>query len=165
MTRRLVYGRYTPTGNEALSLWIAKRIPYVDTAQRPFPNGECVGVYEGRRLIAAVAFYDYDPHCKVLQCAMAADTPMWAKPQTILDILRVPFELMMVRKLYVMVRSDNQRTIKFVRNIGFKEEGRLSEHFAPGLHAVVLGLKRNRYLSVTLKRLNGDQQVERARAA
>lgn len=163
--RRLVYGRYTEHGNEALSLWIAKRIPYVGTAQRPFPNGECVGVYEGRRLIAAVAFYDWDPNAKILQCAMAADTPMWAKPQTILDILRVPFELMIARKLYVMIRADNQRVIKFVKNIGFKEEGRLSEHYAPGLHAVVLGLKRNRYTSVTLKRLNGDQQVGRAAAA
>lgn len=163
MSRRLVYGRYTDTGNRALALWLARRIPYV-AQENPFPLAECVGVYEGRRLIASVAFYDWDPLAKTLQCAMAADTPLWAKPQTICDILRVPFELMMARKLYVMIRSDNQRVVKFVKHIGFKEEGRLSEHFAPRLHAVVLGMKRHHY-NALLKRLHGNEQGQRAAAA
>lgn len=143
---RLVYGRYTDTGNRAMATWTARLIPYVDDRPAlPFGECECVGVERDRRLIACAVFHAYDPASSTMMCSMAATTPMWARPEIVLDILAVPFEMVRVRKLYTMIRSDNARVIKLNKHLGFKEEGRLSEHYGPRLHAVVLGMKRHHH--------------------
>jgi hypothetical protein len=165
MSRRLVYGRYTDTGNRALAKWVAKRIPYVDESPLdPFGPAECVGVYEGRRLIAAVVFHAWDPATKTMMASMAADTPMWAKPKTIGEILAVPFEMCGVRKLYTLIRMDNTRVIKLNKHLGFREEGRLSEHYGPSLHAMILGLKSRFYFSQVKKRFS-EERIKRAAGA
>lgn len=164
--RRLIFGRYTDSGNRALALWVARRIPYVDaTPAEPFGPCECVGVEQDRRLIAAVVFHGWDPASKTLMCSMAATTPMWARHETILDILRVPFEMIGARKLYTMIRMDNERVIKLNKHVGFKEEGRLSEHYGTGLHAAILGLKSRHYFNVLKKRYGHEQGQQRAAAA
>lgn len=160
--RRIVYGRYTPTGNRAIAKWVARQIPYVDDRpDDPFGLCECVGVERDRRLIAGVVFSGYDPYCRTIMCSMAATTPLWARKDTILEILRVPFEMIGIRKLYTMIRMDNERVIKFNKHLGFKEEGRLSEHYGPRLHAAVLGLKLHHYERLK-RQFGGHQQGQRA---
>lgn len=163
--RRLVYGRYTPEGNRAIAKWVALRISYAD-ARPPDPFGlcECVGVEQDRRLIAGVVFHMYDSYSKTIMCSMAATTPMWARPDTIMEILKVPFDMMGIRKLYTMIRIDNERVIKLNKHLGFKEEGRLSEHYGPRLHAMILGLKRHHYerLRKRLTEKSGERQQRAA---
>lgn len=167
MTRRLIYGRYTSSGNRALAKWVALRIPYVDASPaEPFGSCECVGVEQDRRLIAGVVFHAWEPASQTLMVSMAATTPMWARPDTILEILKVPFEMIAARKIYTMIRSDNVRVIKFNRHLGFREEGRLSEHYGRGLHGYVLGFKLKHYVGLK-RRLAGrkmrtDYKVEGA---
>ena len=162
---RIVYGRYTERGNFAMAKWVAQRIPYVDAGPaHPFGECECVGVERDRKLIACVVFNLWDPYSRTLNCSMAADTPMWARPEIVMDILDVPFLKLQARKLYTIIRSDNARVIKLNKHLGFKEEGRLSEHFGPRLHAVVLGMKRHHFDRLK-ERLGGHRQRQQRAAA
>jgi RimJ/RimL family protein N-acetyltransferase len=147
-----------------MAKWTARRISYVDDGPaNPFGECECVGVERDRRLIACVVFNMWDPLSRTLTCSMAADTPMWARPEVVTDILDIPFRKLQARKLYTMIRSDNLRVIKLNKHLGFKEEGRLSEHFGPRLHAVVLAMKRHHY--DRLRERLGEHRQGRERAA
>lgn len=165
---RIIYGRYTgDAGNRALARWVALRIPYVDSGPaEPFGPAECVGVERERRLIAAVVFHMWDPASKTIAASMAADTAMWARRETIADILKVPFDMCGARKLYVMIRSDNAKVTRFVRHVGFREEARLSEHYGPHLHAVIFGLKKKHYAGLKERpvkpKITTDYKVEGA---
>lgn len=166
MSLRLIYGSATPAGNSALAKWAAQFMPLVDeTPDYPFGPCQCVAVArEGERdPLAVVVLHDWQPLYKTLQISMAARSPMWARPSIIGEILAIPFEKYGLRKVYTMIPSTSARVIKFNEHLGFRREAMLSEHFAPKVHAAVMGMKRRDYDAMIGRFADG--QVQRAVAA
>ncbi len=166
MTHRLIFGSATPPGNSTLAKWAAQFMPLVDEEpEYPFGPCQCVGVArEGeRRPIAVVVFHDFQPLYRTLQISMAASTPMWARPATIAEILAIPFEKYGLRKVYTMIPTTSARVIRFNEHLGFKCEARLRHHFAPKVHAAVMGMMRKEYDALIGRFADG--QVQRAAAA
>ena len=81
----------------------------------------------------------------------AADSPIWARPHLIAEMLSYPFEKCDVYRLFVTVRLDNEHSQKTVEHIGFKREATLASGFGPGKHAVV-----SRMLLPDYQRLYGE---------
>lgn len=165
MTHRLIYGSATPDGNSTLSKWAARFMPHVD-GKPELPFGACQAVAVAgveRDPLAVVVFHDWQPQYQTAQISMASRTPLWAQPQTILALLEIPFGRFGLRKVYTMIPSTSPRVIKFNKKLGFKHEAWLSDHFAPKVHAGVMGMKRHHYDA--LVRRFADGQVQRAAAA
>lgn len=129
----------TPDENGLLERWIVDRIPHVHGS-----FGPCVtaGVVRSGRLVAGVAFHDWQPSCLTLQLSMAADTALWASRDVLAGLTRYAFVTCGANKLWTAIPHDEARTIRFNRGVGLKHEGTLRQHFGPKRHAVICSMTR-----------------------
>lgn len=123
----IIYGH-----DKEVASWVAQRI-----GATSFDPCTALGVVSGGRLICGVVYSDYHPEHRTIQLSIAADSPMWARKDTIAQLLFYPFGQLRVYKAWVAVKMDNIRSIKTSAHIGFKREGILAHHFGPKQHAVI----------------------------
>ncbi len=136
----LVYGF-----DEYVSAWVEERMG--DCVSRDYKRGKAIGVMSADRksLIAGVTYFDYEPMHGTMQLAFASDNPMWARRETIKQLLAYPFDQLGIFKCWVTISSDNKHSIKTVEHIGFKLDGILSEHFGKKQHAVIMRMFAKEY--------------------
>ena len=134
----LIFGK-----DEAVAAWVARRIPHVG----PTGFGPCraVAIANGGRPLGAVVFHDYQPAHGTVQISMAATSPMWAQPQTVRDLLSIPFIQYGVRKVWTCIPADNERAIRFNWGIGMTCEAKLSHHLGTKRAAWIFGMMRNEF--------------------
>lgn len=127
--------------DEAVKNWIIEK---VDCLHELDP---CVtiGVISGDRLIAGVAYHDYQKRYGVIQMSMAAISPMWAKAVTIHQLLRYPFEQLDCFKVMAVVEPENIKALKTLTSIGFIQEVIMKHMFGEGNHAVVMEMLKSDY--------------------
>lgn len=123
--------------DEFIGAWVRERVK-----EARFEEFKTIGVALGDRLIAGFVYYDYRPDYQTMEMSMAADSPMWARPGTIRALLHYPFIQQDCYKVRVVIASDNQRSIKNTKHIGFKQEGVLGNEFGKGRHAVIMRMYR-----------------------
>jgi len=118
--------------DEAVARWVSDRIDHVDD----FGPCAAVGVM-GSRMLAGVVFHDFKPIYRTMQVSVAADSPYWARPHIIREILLIPFVHNDVFALYSIMKADDERTIRFNSRLGFRKPVIVGHMFGPGKHAVV----------------------------
>jgi RimJ/RimL family protein N-acetyltransferase len=134
----LVFGQ-----DERVAAWVAKQLPHVGAGG--FGPCRAVAVVNGNRPLGAIVYHAYDERAGVIQISMATVSPYWAKPQTIRDLLAIPFLQYGVRKVWTCIPADNARAIRFNFGIGMTCEGKLRHHFGPKRAAWIFGMMRNEY--------------------
>jgi RimJ/RimL family protein N-acetyltransferase len=134
----LIYGQ-----DARVAAWVAAQIPHVGAAG--FGPCRAVAVACGDRPLGAIVYHDYDEKHGVCQISMAAVSPMWAKRQTILDLLAIPFRQYRCRKVWTCIPSDNMRAIRFNYGIGMVREAVLRHHFGHKRAAWVFGMMVGEY--------------------
>ena len=87
-------------------------LPHVGSAG--FEPCRAIAVLAADKPVAGIIYHDYS-RCMVCQISMASTSPFWAKPQTIMDLLAVPFLQYRCRKVWTFP-SDNERAIRFGRD-------------------------------------------------
>lgn len=129
--RRLVFGH-----DEAIAAWVADRIPHVGGLGF---SGPCaaIGIASGDRLLAGIVYHDYQAAYGTIQLSMAAESPMWARRETIRALLHYPFRQLGVFKAWTATPHDNDAALRVNEHIGFKREGTLAHHFGRKRHCVV----------------------------
>ena len=147
--------------------WVAARLPHVG-ADLGFGNCRAVGVAQGvapeDKLLAGVVYHDWQPKASTIQISCAARSPLWAHPDTLAELLAIPFERMGVNKIWMAIPHTNERAIRFnVNSLHMKREGPLRHQFGPGIHAVIVGMTRGEWLAKWKGAGNGKTQ--RAHAA
>jgi RimJ/RimL family protein N-acetyltransferase len=135
----LIFGQ-----DERVAAWVAKQLPHVGAAG--FGPCRAVAVVSGsQRPLGAIVYHDYQKAAGTVQISMATVSPMWAQPQTIRDLLAIPFDQYRVRKVWTCIPSDNERAQRFNTGIGMKREAVLREQFGPKRHAVIFGMLAREY--------------------
>lgn len=134
---------------EFLLAWAAKRIPHVGAAgfgpgSVPFAVVKGTGPHDAR-LLAVVVFNAWDQPSKTIQVSCAADSPMWAHPQTIRDLLRIPFEDWACFMVWMAIPHTNEPAIRFNKGIGMKMAGPIRHMFGEGSHAVHMSMTRHEW--------------------
>ena len=117
-----------------LTQWALKRIPVV---QKFGPN-VCIGVGDGKNVIAAAIYYDYDGYN--MQMAFAADTPRAITRKVIRELLSYPFHIAGVARLTNFVEATNAKSIRITEGVGFKREGLIRRGYRNGSDMIVYGL-------------------------
>lgn len=109
----------------------------------PSGFGPCqaIGVASGSkptdRLLAVVIYHEYQPKHATCQVSIVSWHPSWARRGVIKSLLSVPFEQYGVKKLWAAIASDNERSLRFNKGIGFKREAALCHQFGKDRHAVM----------------------------
>ena len=135
----LIFGR-----DEHVAQWAAKQIPHV--GKSGFGPCRAIAVLSpDNRPLGAIVYHDWSEQHGTVQISMATVSPMWAKPQTIRDLLAIPFLQYGVRKVWTCIPSDNERAIRFNEGIGMKSEAILRHQFGHKRHAVIFGMMRHEY--------------------
>lgn len=127
---QLVFGH-----DAAIAAWVAERIPHV----RGGDFGPChaIGVANGNRLLAGLVYHEYIPDFGTIQLSMAADSPMWARRDTIAGLLHYPFRQLGVFKVWTATPRDNEAALRVNLHIGFTREAVLAHHFGRKRHGVI----------------------------
>ena len=116
--------------------WVAARIPHADWT----PEGYAIGVHDGQALVAGVVYAGFtEGGCEM---SIAADNPRWAQRGVIRAMLHYPLVQCELRRVTAMVPHDAERTLRFLRGVGFRQEGTLRDWFAPRRHGAVMGFLR-----------------------
>lgn len=119
------------------SEWVNARIPRL-----PYKvKGTCIGFGDSRRLLAAVVFHDYTG--RSIQCSLAAESPAWCSRRALRESFAYVFETCGCVRFTVMAASDNERSLSLIRRLGFREEGRMRDHYADGVDLVIFGMLKH----------------------
>lgn len=129
--------------DKEIAAWVAERIPHV--GKDGFGDCTAIGVASGDRLLAGVVFHAYQPDYENLQLSMAAESPMWARPDVIAGLLHYPFEQLGVFMLYTLTPPENEAALKVNEHIGLKRKTILPHYFGPKKHAVVCQMTKPEY--------------------
>ena len=132
---RLLYGH-----SEQVCLWVAERIKDV---LYEFDKAQAIGVLDDRgQLMCGVVYHDYRPECGTMQLSIASSNPMWARKETITQLLTYPFIDLKIYKCWITVPSDNTKSLATTKHIGFKQEAILHHQFGKDRHAHCMKMSR-----------------------
>ena len=114
--------------------WICKELGY------PVAETVTLGVLnENQRLIMGVSYFKNGLSCLLSAVAKEAS---WCKPETLSEILRVPFDDLGCKVARFEVSVKNKRANRFCKGIGCVKEGLLRYAHNDGTHQVVWSLTK-----------------------
>lgn len=150
--------------DEAVAAFVAARLPGFSVHPGMFTG---IGVTDdNENAVAGVVFHDFFPQYRTCQVSMAADTPMWARPEVITRILTYPFEELGVWKLWTATPSPkgenaaDNRVIRFLKHLGFTQEAILADQFGPDVHAVICRMRKPDFEKLDTRfRTNGQRRT------
>lgn len=158
----------------AFAAWAAARLDHVG----PQGFGQCraIGVATGDtavdRLLAVVVFHDFQARAQTVQISCASVSPMWAHPDTLRDLLAIPFGWMDADgnpacfKVWVAIPLTNARAIRFNEHaLGMRREAVIRHQFGPKAHAVILGMTRHEWARKWKEGRHGQERFAAAAAA
>jgi RimJ/RimL family protein N-acetyltransferase len=126
--------------------WVAERIPDVAEAYNNFGECRAIGVLsDSKRIICGVVFHDYAPIAETMQLSVAASNPMWARKETIKQLLSYPFEQLNLFKCWLAIAHDNLMSLRTSDHIGFKHEATMRHQFGKDRHAILKRMFKPNY--------------------
>jgi len=106
------------TGAE-IGHWVARRVHGGYFEER----SQAIGLKRDDEIVAGVIYENWNH--KSIWCHIAIEGRM--TPAYLAAIFDYPFNVAMVDKIIVPVGSDNEKSMKMVKNMGFAEEGRIKD--------------------------------------
>ena len=111
--------------DHAVGKWVAHTASV--SHYNPFLS-QSIGLVRGEKIVAGAIYTDYNGTSMV--CHIAAEGPINA--EFMYKICDYPFNQCKVNKVIGPVNSSNEKCIRFVKKMGFKEEARIKDAFNDG---------------------------------
>lgn len=122
---------------------VAKFIEEVVGIPGPRKKYVCIGVEKEGELIAGAQFFNYFPTHSI-EVNFASTTPEWLNPRILKIMANYPFNRLKIQIVYVYIAARNKRAVKFVKRLGFKQDGMIRKFYNFGEDdAVVLSMLRD----------------------
>lgn len=86
-----------------------------------FGRGTALGVADGKRIISALIYHDYQPMAEVVQISGAADSPRWLTKPILWQMFDYPFNQMGCQAVVMRVDETNKRLKRILKAYGFKD--------------------------------------------
>lgn len=138
--------------------WLQERIPHLDNLG--IGDATYAAIAGGKSALGAVvAFHDWNQRGGTLQISMAADSLVWAKKENITALLRYPFEVVGVNKIWTGTPSTNERALRVNEKIGLERQAEVPDQFEPGVGVVFHGMTRAQWLASRWSDDDGETQV------
>jgi len=125
--------------------WVAARIPHMHGGD----FGPCVAIGVGSAergtLYAGIVYHADQPDYGHIQLSMAADSPLWATPNTIRALLHYPFVQRGYWMTYTVTPLENERALKVNEHIGFKRKPIVPHAYGKKKHAQICQMTADDY--------------------
>ena len=126
---RLIFG-----ADDYLKTWVANKIG-IDG----FGPSVSIGVQRDGEIIAAAVYHDLRQG--QIEASIASTSLRWASRSVLHALFAYPFNQVGANRLLVQCSEANEKAMKMNRQLGFTEEGRLRQLYAPH-DAVLWGMLR-----------------------
>lgn len=121
-----------------IAQWIAERVP----GYRYFSDTTCIGIMGQGRLLAGVAYENYNGvH---VECTIAAEPgSRWATRRTLFWLFWYPFEHLKCKAISVAIPQSNLASLNLATKLGFRPEAIVAFAAKDGGPLVILKAHRN----------------------
>jgi len=127
---RTVFG-----ADEYLKSWAAKLIGI-----KEFGPSVAIGVQAGDKIIAAAVYHDFRDG--QIEASIAASSRRWATRSVLHTLFAYPFLQVGANRLLVTCNEANEKAMKMNSQLGFTQEGRLRQMYAPH-DAIIWGMLKD----------------------
>lgn len=126
--------------DDEVAAWVASKLP---VAFDPADFGQCatIGMSDKNgKLVAGCVYHRWRGFdCEV---TFASVTPRWLLPQNLTPLFHYPFVQRGLRRLTLIIGSNNRNAVSTNLRIGFKLEGRARKAYDGTNDAIILGMLR-----------------------
>lgn len=109
---KVLYG-----ASDEVARWVAERI---DGCERGFGECQALGVVSDK-MLAGIVFHNWSPETGVIEISAAAESPLWARPAILTELLEYPFDRLRCRMVLGRCSEHNTRARKLWRAFGATE--------------------------------------------
>ena len=102
-------------------------------------NNITLGVVKNNQIIAGLIYHDIEVG-KMLSWTIYSHDKHWCTRKIVKELMRIAFDVFGVRRINIVVDTDNNKCLNFVQRLGFKIEGTLRNFGDQGQDRYVLGL-------------------------
>ena len=124
---------YEPINGESW-IWIKRRLPVLAVED----SCGIVAVKTGRIYVGACVMDNWTANS--VQCSFVVENPLVLREGFLRMCCSYVFEECGKKKAYAQVASNNVKSLKFVKHIGFVEQCVLKDVYGDGIHCVILEL-------------------------
>lgn len=132
---------FVTDSNQVMCEWIAKRIK--GFTPESFQPCSTLGIMRQGKIIAALAFNNFQPMPRDIHLTIAAESPAWASRKVLRQIFNYIFIQMGCLRTTVMIAKNNKRARKLAEGVGYKYEGNLRKGFDGINDAMIYGMLHN----------------------
>lgn len=125
---------------ERVMRWVACRV--LDDKTSEFHGYSAIGLEREGDLVAGIV-YDYHTGPSVNASIASDGSRHWMTPEYLAAIFCYPFQQLGCNRITVFVRTDNKDSQRFVKHLGFKQEGLLRAACTDGTDAIVYGILKS----------------------
>lgn len=118
--------------DDYLKEWTAKKIGITG-----FGPSTAIGVQRNGKIIAAAVYHDFRDG--QIEASLAANSQSWASRSVLHAMFAYPFLQVGANRLLVTCNESNSKAMKMNRQLGFTQEGRLRQLYAPH-DAIIWGM-------------------------
>ncbi len=125
--------------HEQIATWVFSKIPMATLGDSPYT---AIGLFDRRGYITAGTVYcNYTERDVYMHHAQL--NPRSLTLHYLREAFRYPFDQLRVHRVTATVAEGNAASLRFVRHLGFVDEGRVREYFENGDDAIILGMLRS----------------------
>ncbi len=118
--------------------WVCAGLGYPSDSLRVFMS---LAFMRGNKLCGALLFHDGYARHDVWWTIYTVDK-RWCQRHVLRQIFHIAFDDLKCRRIGVLVQSDNKKSLKLVRGVGFVEEGRLRQLGENGQDCIAFSMLR-----------------------
>lgn len=97
-----------------------------------------IGVEKKSKLIAGCLYYNFRE--TGLEMTFAATDKRWATKPNLNIFFGYPFEQLNLKRVTALIRKDNEKSIKMIKQLGYKLEGIARQTFSDGCDGLLYGM-------------------------
>ena len=144
MSKVKVYTEVVPDTNDIITQWVCQHLGFDTAWLKAYMT---FGILQKDKIVAGLIFHDIHPQQDVTW-TIFSNNKTWCKRHIIKEFMRIAFAVFQCRRINILVDTDNQNCLKFVKRLGFKEEGVLRAYRENGKDCYIVSLLKteNKYL-------------------
>ena len=124
-----------------ISRWVCKKLNISESEA----EGMAVGFVVKNELIGGLVFHNLRKDCELWWTIYTTDK-RWCTRSILKQIFGIAFEFYNVRRISLLVNTDNYPCINLVERLGFKKEGCLRQYREDGADCYIYGMLKSENL-------------------
>jgi RimJ/RimL family protein N-acetyltransferase len=126
--------------NNTITKWVCQKLKEpIDFLDSPFYT---IGFYQNKKLVGGLIYHNIRPRLD-LWMTIYTSHPSWATKKNLKGLFFIAFKVFKCRRINVLIRKSNQKSLFLCQRLGFQKEGLLRKYLEDKEDAYILGMFEN----------------------